>query len=176
MKSRVRLAFTSAALACVIVLAGCSAASDDRSLPADGPAPVTESSQPSGSAEGQGTFDLFDEITTADYTRWTPAPGYESRVAAKGPHGDEVRILLDPTAKQGLAAGGGQWPMNSVIVKDIYQNGALVQIAAMKKTTDGWYWGEWDARGRPVVEGLAAEPCEGCHASGTDGTLGVALK
>ncbi len=97
------------------------------------------------------------------YTGWTPAPGNESRVAAKGPHGDEVQILLDPTAEQGLASGGDRWPLGSIIAKDIFQDGKLVQIAAMKKTAKGWYWGEWDAQGKPVVEGLAAEPCEGCH-------------
>ena len=174
MKSRLRIVFVSAALACLIALAGCGAASDEQ-VP-DSPAPMTEPREPSGTAGAQEPFDLFDEITAADYTRWTPAPGNESRVVAKGPHGDEVQILLDPTAEKGLAAGGNRWPLNSVIAKDIYQNGALIQIAAMKKTADGWYWGEWDAQGRPVAEGLAVEPCEGCHAAGTDGTLGVVLK
>ncbi len=176
MKSRLRIVVTSAALACVIAASGCGTASDEQSQLPDSPVPLTEPSEPSATAEGQEPLNLFDEITAADYTQWTPAPGNASRVVAKGPHGDEVQILLDPTAETALASGGGQWPLNSMIAKDIYQNGALVQIAAMKKTAGGWYWGEWDAQGKPIAEGLAAEPCEGCHASGTDGTLGVVLK
>ena len=176
MKSDLRLIIVSATLACAIALAGCGATPPNE--PAQGagtPAPQTETSQPSATADVSEPVNLLDELKAADYTQWKPAPGNESRVAAKGPHGDEVQILLDPTAEKGLASGG-EWPLDSIIAKDIFQDGELVQIAAMKKTADGWYWGEWDEQGTPIAEGVAVEPCEGCHASGTDGTLGVVLK
>ena len=177
MKSGLRLLVTSAMLASVIALAGCGAAPPDEPVPsADPPTSQTETTQPSDSAEAPEPVNLLDELKAADYTKWTPAPGNESRVAAKGPHGDEVQILLDPTAEKGLAGGGDRWPLDSIIAKDIFRNGELIQIAAMKKTAEGWYWGEWDAQGKPIAEGVAAEPCEGCHAGGTDGTLGVVLK
>ena len=126
-------------------------------------------------AETGVSIDLYGEITAAAYTEWAPAPGYSTRQAAKG-HGDEVQILLDPTAEKSLAEGAAEWPVGALIAKDIYRAGELIQIAAMKKTDKGWYWGEWNAQGEPIVEGLAVEPCEGCHADGTDGTLGVTLE
>jgi hypothetical protein len=177
MKSGLRLLVTSATLTCVIALAGCGAAPTDEPVPsADPPAPQTETAQPGDSGDKPEPVNLLDELLAADYTKWSPAPGNESRVAAKGPHGDEVQILLDPAAEEALASGGDRWPLGSIIAKDIFRNDELIQIAAMKKTADGWYWGEWDAQGKPIAEGVAVEPCEGCHADGTDGTLGVMLK
>ncbi len=155
-----------AAAALAIALAGCTAS----------PPPQSEQDAPAAQPQEQEVMSLFDELKAAEYTGWAPAPGYASPQPAKGPHGDQVQILLDPTAEQGLADGGGEWPIGAVIAKDIFQAGELVQIAAMKKTADGWYWGEWDPEGEPIAEGIAIEPCEGCHAAGTDGTLGVSLK
>jgi len=176
-KSDLRLLVISATLACVVALAGCGATPpDEPAQGADRPAPQTETTQPGDSADAPQPENLLDELKAANYTKWTPAPGNESRVAAKGPHGDEVQILLDPTAEKGLASGGDRWPLDSIIAKDIFRGGKLIQIAAMKKTADGWYWGEWDAQGKPIAEGIAVEPCEGCHAKGNDGTLGVMLK
>jgi len=177
MNKRLRLAVLTAGLLCVIALVGCSAAPDDQAdKNASPPAPQIEPTQPIQPPDEQEPESLLDEITGANYQQWAPAPGYESRVAAKGPHGDEVQILLDPTAAEGLAGGGDRWPQDSVIAKDVYQDGELIQIAAMKKTAEGWYWGEWDAQGEQIAEGLAVEPCQGCHANGTDGTLGVVLR
>ena len=177
MKSGLSLLAASATLACVIALAGCGATTPDQ--PAQTPvppAPQPEATQPTETVVATVPDDLLAELKAADYTKWTPAPGNESPVAAKGPHGDKVQILLDPTAEKGLASGGGQWPQGSIIAKDIFRGGDLIQIAAMKKTAEGWYWGEWDAKGKPIAEGIAVEPCEGCHSNGTDGTLGVVLK
>jgi len=176
-KPGLRFLVTSTTLACVIALTGCGAAQPSEPVPSAEPsAPQAETTQPTGTVGAPESVNLLDELKAANYTDWTPAPGNESRVAAKGPHGDEVQILLDPTAEKGLASGGDRWPLDSIIAKDIFRDGELIQIAAMKKTADGWYWGEWDAQGKPIAEGIAIEPCEGCHASGTDGTLGVVLK
>lgn len=175
MKPVLRILVTSAMLACVIALAGCSTSPNQPAQRTDSPVPQSETTT-SDSPEVPEPGNLLDELRAANYTKWTPAPGNESRIAAKGPHGDEVQILLDPTAEAGLASGGGGWPLNSIIAKDIFRDGKLIQIAAMKKTADGWYWGEWDAKGTPIAEGIAVEPCQGCHAAGTDGTLGVVLK
>jgi hypothetical protein len=172
-----RLLVISAVLVCAIALTGCgSAAVDEPTQNGDRPATPAEPGQPTDSGAAPEPVDLFDELKATDYTKWAPAPGNESRVAAKGPHGDEVQILLGPIAREGLESGGDSWPLGSIIAKDIFRDGELVQIAAMKKTAEGWYWGEWDAQGDRIAEGLAVEPCEGCHASGTDGTLGVVLK
>ncbi len=154
---------------CVIAMALCAIA-------LTGCAPDVTTQQEQTPPEQPETTSLYAEITAAEYETWTPAPGYTVRQAAKGPHGDEVQIFLDATAEKGLVDGGTAWPVGSVIAKDIFRDGDLVEIAAMKRQADGWYWGEWDAQGKPIAEGLAVEPCEGCHADGTDGTLGVTLK
>ncbi len=167
-----RLVVAVSVAACALAVAGCTASAPPAPAPAPTPTPNPATSPPAQAEPAA----LFDEIKAAGYTSWKPAPGYETLQPAKGPHGEEVQVFLDPAAEKGLADGGAQWPMDAVIVKDIYQGGELIQIAAMKKTADGWYWGEWTAQGEPVAEGLAIEPCQSCHASGTDGTLSVQLK
>ncbi|MDZ4169905.1 MAG: hypothetical protein U1E26_09675 [Coriobacteriia bacterium] len=126
--------------------------------------------------------DLYSRIES--YESWKPAPDFAEPAPAKGPHGEQVRIFLDPAAEDGYfkaaassASGGHTWPERSIIVKEILAGGEVIQLAAMEKTADGWYWGEWSAEGDPVVEeGVGTEPCEGCHSQGgTDGTLGVLL-
>ncbi len=166
MNRHLRLVIAATAAACVIVVAGCGGGAQQ----------PAEQTPPASPPQQTAPASLFDEITAANYTQWTPAPGYESRQPAEGPHGDEVQIFLDPSAEKEIAAGSESWPVGAIIVKDIYTAGTLSQTAAMKKTDKGWYWGEWGPQGPVVDEGLAVEPCEGCHAEGTDGTLGVKLK
>jgi hypothetical protein len=119
--------------------------------------------------------DFFEELTRSGYALWATAPSYEELQPSQGPHGDEVQIFLDPSAEMALEQRAEEWPEGAVIVKDIYREGELVQIAAMKKTDDAWYWGEWDSGGTTIAEGQAIEECEGCHAAGKDGTLGVQI-
>ncbi len=165
MTARMRLAMVVSAAVCLFALTGCGAE-----------APSTPSQAPSTpSADTSEPVDLYGEITAANYTAWALAPGYSSPQTAKGPHGDEVQVLLDPIAAKAVTDGGTEWPVGAIIAKDIYRAGQLIQVAAMKKTAEGWYWGEWDAQGEPIAEGVRIEPCEGCHADGTDGTLGVTL-
>ncbi|MDZ4179748.1 MAG: hypothetical protein U1E29_11055 [Coriobacteriia bacterium] len=166
MTARMRAALLLSSAACLLLLAGCG--TDTQAPPSQ-----TSSAPPPEISE---SVDLYAEIIVAAYTEWAPAPGYSSRQSARGPHGEEVQIFIDPTAEETLAGGAAEWPTGAIIAKDIYRAGELIQIAAMKKTDGGWYWGEWDALGEPIAEGLRVEPCEGCHASGTDGTLGVTLE
>lgn len=163
-------------LALGLALAGCSADSPES---VERPQPRTPSAEESPTAEPPATDDTEDllaEITSAEYATWAPAPGYESLRPAAGPHGDQVQIFLDPNAEDALETSADAWPVDAIIVKDVYRDGELIEIAAMKKTPDGWYWGEWGEGGETVIEGLAAEPCQGCHSSGTDSTLAVDLR
>lgn len=129
-----------------------------------------------GGVQPQTTEDLYGEIRESGYESWAVAPGYETRQAARGPHGDEVQISLSPTAEEALAAAADGWPVGAVIVKDVFRDGNLEQIAAMKKTGEGWYWGEYDPQGEPIAEGLAINECESCHGQAPDGTLAVSLQ
>jgi len=136
----------------------------------------SETDETTSSAKPPAAVDLYAEISESDYESWTTAPGYQSRQKAQGPHGDEVQIRLSPSAEEALAEGAVEWPVGAMIVKDVFRDGDLEQIAAMKKTDEGWYWGEWDSQGEPIAEGLAIDACEGCHGRGTDGTLAVRLE
>lgn len=162
------------ALALALASAGCDR---EATTPEDGgspneSAPTTDGGSPK---EGDGGG-LYQEITQDDYASWQTAPGYATPQPAQGPHGDETRIFLGPSAEAALSEGKPEWPVGAVIVKQVYVGGEIVQLAAMKKTDEGWYWGEWDTDGEAVVEGLEVQPCQGCHERGTDGTLAVTLK
>lgn len=159
----------------VMAMTGCAAEPERPQRPRTTPPAQVEDSPTAEPPQAPEPANLLDEITTAQYATWATAPGYESRQVARGPHGDQVQTFLNAAAEAGLAAGGAQWPNDSIIVKDVFRDGELIQIAVMKRTPDGWYWGEWEASGALIVEGLAVEPCQGCHAAGTDGTLGVDL-
>ncbi|MHB9003645.1 MAG: hypothetical protein ACYC6C_06215 [Coriobacteriia bacterium] len=171
-----RLTIAATILACGVALIGCSADSPEPVERPETRAPSAEESTAADPAESGESVDLLAEITDAEYAVWAPAPGYESLRPAVGPHGDEVQIFLDPNAEDALEKGANVWPIDAIIVKDVYRDGELVEIAAMKKIPQGWYWGEWTADGDRVIEGLAAEPCQGCHSSGTDSTLAVDLR
>jgi len=173
MNSSARTTVIALALALAVAAVGC--ASDPETQPSQ-PPPAETTQQPPAEEPQSGELDLFDEINRESYSEWQPAPQYEVKQVAKGPHGEEVQIFLNPIAERAMADKSGEWPVGTIIAKDIYQDGELFQVAAMKKVDEGWYWGEWNVEGVPVAEGLAIQPCEGCHSDGTDGTLAVTLE
>ncbi|PKQ30418.1 MAG: hypothetical protein CVT60_00120 [Actinobacteria bacterium HGW-Actinobacteria-10] len=166
----------------LIALTGCATDAPEQAVRPQPLMPYTEDSpsaeeSPAVDPREEGeSEDLLAEIADADYASWATAPGYESLRPAAGPHGDQVQIFLDPKAENALETGADEWPIDAMIVKDVYRDGELEDIAAMKKTSQGWYWGEWTADGETVVEGLEAEPCQGCHSAGTDSTMAVDLR
>ncbi|HSK46679.1 MAG TPA: hypothetical protein VLA05_01595 [Coriobacteriia bacterium] len=174
MSPSVRTTIIALSLMLAAAMMGC--ASDPETQPTQPPPAETTQQPPSEEPQESGELNLFEEITNESYSEWQPAPRYEVKQAARGPHGEEVQIFLNPTAERALADSSGEWPVGSIVAKDIYQGGELFQVAAMKKVDEGWYWGEWSAQGVPVTEGLAIQPCEGCHSDGTDGTLAVTLE
>ncbi len=67
---------------------------------------------------------------------------------------------------------GGTFPVGSVIVKEEYATGTLVQYAVMKKPNDspaaarGYAWGKYALDGRPVMsvsDPAATSSCVSCH-------------
>lgn len=106
----------------------------------------------------------------------TLAPGSNS------PHGRfrtrydaRAATLLDP---QGKVRAGASFPDSALIVKEIYQGGALSLVAVMLKArtdpnarSDGWLWGEYRPSGQVVFSvSQSSSVCTGCHLPGIDFT------
>lgn len=162
---RLVIALVIALTAALLSVLGCSA---------EPPAPTTPPQSGDVAPEPSGS-DFYAQVTGSGYRDWTPAPGYEQQQPARGPHGDTVQVFMNDVASAAVDGGVAEWPEGTLIVKDIYKAGSLSELAAMEKRSGAWYWAEWRADGQAVVEGEAAEPCQGCHASGTDGTLAISL-
>jgi hypothetical protein len=81
-----------------------------------------------------------------------------------------VQIYIDPTLVQTLAGPAvTAWPVGSTIVKDAYDGtGAQIQVEYMQKTASGWYFASFAIDGTLVKDGIEAQPCQGCHSSGSD--------
>jgi hypothetical protein len=119
---------------------------------------------------------LWSAIHDADYTAWTPAPGYETAQPTVRAHGSTARVYLN-AVMQAAATGTAieTWPLEAVLVKDSYDAaGNPSLIAAMEKTADGWFFAEWSALGEVMYAGQP-EVCLGCHLAGQDLVLSVPL-
>jgi hypothetical protein len=119
---------------------------------------------------------LWNEIQTLDYQSWGRAPGYETPQPTTGAHGRSAIVLLNPVAAEALESPSplGAWPDGTLIVKDSYDGGVLTLVAAMKKSSQSWYFAEWSPDGSVR---FAGEPsvCTGCHGPANDRVRAVAL-
>ncbi|QQR86602.1 MAG: cytochrome P460 family protein [Flavobacteriales bacterium] len=96
--------------------------------------------------------------------------------AGNSPHGT-FRVRFNAVAAAALDStgklpGGSSFPPNSVVVKDIYLNGALDLFAVMKKApgdqlaAGGWLWNEVRPDGSVVFSaGRKGDGCIGCHSN-----------
>lgn len=160
-----RLSLAAGMLAAAIIVAGC----------AEGGQETAQSPQTVPNAASEDSGPLFDRIQADSYPNWRVAPGYQTPQPAQGPHGEQVQIFLNEPAATAREEASASWPDGSIIVKDVYVDHTIDQVAAMEKRDGVWHWGEWTPEGEPIVEGTEVEPCHGCHESGTDGTLGVRI-
>ncbi len=107
---------------------------------------------------------LWERIHAEGYQSWAPAPGYEVAQASFGPHGDTVRIFVNPTLEAAIAGGPrSAWPEQALVVKDAYREDELGLIAAVVKQDGAWFWSEWRAGGELVLAGREAPGCVSCH-------------
>jgi len=145
--------------------------STEATEPAQEPPPAEQDDEPIEDLPMSGIgSDLWGLLETGFYrTMWQTAPGYETRMPAIGPHGDEVDIYVNPTLANALSQPGIEsWPHGSAIVKDAYTGGELDVVAMMQKRGDIWYWAEYRADGSVVAEGADTPACANCHSSGED--------
>lgn len=99
------------------------------------------------------------------------------------PHFTRLRTRYDTRAATQLDAAGkvkdpAMFPDSSLIVKEIYQGGALALVAVMLKAVGDpnaghgeWLWGEYRLGGQ-VIHSVAQDNglCHNCHITGIDHT------
>ena len=145
------------AVAVVVVMAGCSATSEE---------PVLEPLE----AEGITTEILWERITEeSDYTSYAYWPGHEGERPGQAPHGVLHRIHVNRTLLEALPAADKRAPAGSIIVKDsLDASGNLINITVMAKV-DGyspengdWYWAMYGPDGMARAGG-ELNGCITCH-------------
>jgi hypothetical protein len=127
--------------------------------------------------------DIRDEIEEDDYRNtYARAPGWESgRLPSDGgPHGAFVDIYVNDVMQEAIEANEpiDRWPEGSIIVKDGWsaqEGGDYEFLSFMERRSDGWFWAEYNDRGRLVSAGLDDSTCTGCHESGDDSVRAFAL-
>lgn len=123
----------------------------------------TKNQDPDGAAA------LWDQFHAAEYRTWDRAPGYPDRRPSGSAHGDAVEIFINDVLAEALAAGEPltEWPEGSLIVKDGFEDGEPLLVAAMEKREDGWFFAEYDVDGEASYSG-SPKVCTDCHGSGAD--------
>lgn len=158
--------FIPMAVASLLLLVGCTTATPPATPPAteEPKAPVAQTV-------------WTDTLSTKSYEDWKPAPGYETKQPAKGPHGESVEIFVDPTIEETLAQSGPTtWDSGSMIVKEAYDaTGAMESVEYMQKTDEGWYFASFKPDGTVNKEGVEVAPCQPCHVKGSDSVMAFKL-
>lgn len=174
-------------------LAGCG---DDGDGGAGGSATGTASGSPSGTATGTqagtatgvggmgagGMAACEVPTTTAEVEAFLAGGSYTSFTAESGPHDSagphfgDVRVFVNDVLLASLETGGGNHPVCSAAIKELYGNGNTVRghslsVKVSEGTTgDSWYWYElYD--GSTFADGVGESLCTGCHGGGDDFVL-----
>ncbi len=115
-----------------------------------------------------GADELWTRIQDAKYRTWQRAPGYESRKGSSARHGDEVEIFMNDVVAGALAGPPiTAWPDGSILVKDGFDDGSPLIVAAMEKLGGAWFFVEWDPQGESLYSGTPSV-CTDCHSVGAD--------
>ena len=120
--------------------------------------------------------------TTAEVEAFLAGGSYTSFTAesaphdSAGPHFGNVRVFVNDLLFDSLEAGGGNHPVCSAAIKELYGSGATVRGHSLSvKVSDGaggdsWYWYElYD--GSTFADSVGASLCTGCHGGGDDFVL-----
>ncbi len=101
----------------------------------------------------------------------TPSTIFNSGISDRA-HGDSILMRVNGVAKNSIDASAkkpinGSFSDGSLIVKERYSGGTLVQIISMKKQagfTSGWAWGEYSPSGSVQYSvNLNGAGCINCH-------------
>jgi hypothetical protein len=102
------------------------------------------------------------------YRAWERVPGFEARRSSDTAHGEEVEVFWNELARASAYARPfeGMRP-GSVVIKEAFRDDKLINVAAMEKRHEGWFWAEWSASGEILFSGRPGL-CIDCHRSGDD--------
>ena len=111
--------------------------------------------------------ELRDELGTT-YRTWRRLPGHEERVPSATAHGKEVDVYWNERAMRSAGARPFQgMAPGSILVKEAYVDGELLNVAVMEKRFEGWFWAEWTPEGDILFSGRPGV-CIDCHRRGDD--------
>lgn len=129
-------------------------------------AQTTTSVPPRPSAESVWTQLLANQ----SYRSWQTAPGHETPQRATGPHGEKDQVFVSEIVMRTLEGPPvAVWPVDSIIVKDVYDgSGTVIILEYMQRTDEGWYYASFDTNGRVQTEGVKVGGCQNCHSRGSD--------
>ncbi|MHB9116155.1 MAG: hypothetical protein ACYC6T_16395 [Thermoleophilia bacterium] len=129
-------------------------------------AQTTTSVPPRPSAESVWTQLLANQ----SYRSWQTALGHETPQPATGPHGEKDQVFVSEIVMRTLGGPSvATWPVDSIIVKDVYDgSGTLIILEYMQRTDEGWYYASFDTNGQVQTEGVEVRGCQNCHGRGSD--------
>ncbi len=130
---------------------------DDNSTLSLGLALLSQSgtaSAPSANITDESLYEESIATSSLSFFPNTPSSPFNSRISDRA-HGDLILMRVNSTAKNSIDATnkvpiGGAFAEGSLIVKERYSSGSIIQIIAMKKNskfTSGWAWGEYTSSG-----------------------------
>lgn len=125
---------------------------------------------------------LLDAVEADGYAQWEPPPtsaDLPRRREGSGAHGPWVEVSLHPAL---LTAFFGDdaldaWPAGVAAVCESYDSEDAADpflIQVMRKTDEGWSWGQVDGSRRPLTP-QRPDDCIGCHGGGEDFVFSVFL-
>ncbi len=119
------------------------------------------------STDPEEARDLRDRLGLT-YRDWPRVPGFEERVASRTAHGNEVDVYWNEVSARSAAARPFEaMAPGSILVKEAYADGELLNVAVMEKRFDGWFWAEWNPEGSVLFSGRPGI-CIDCHRRGED--------
>ncbi|MFP4472090.1 MAG: cytochrome P460 family protein [Bacteroidales bacterium] len=118
---------------------------------------------------------LWEYITTMDnYENWQSWPGKAGMYEGQSPHGDYLKLYVNPEAFQALERQHVTMPYRAIIVKENYnEKKRLIAITPMYKVegydarAGDWFWAKYGTDGSVMASGKTSG-CIDCHSKVKD--------
>jgi hypothetical protein len=97
------------------------------------------------------------------YKEWPLVPGTQVMMPGHAPHGKFVTIHANRITLDAMASGRQRLPEGAILAKENFNtNREMVQVTAMVKRAEGWYWAVYQPDGTIEKAGVL-EGCVVCH-------------
>ncbi|MFO7983468.1 MAG: cytochrome P460 family protein [Desulfuromonadales bacterium] len=117
--------------------------------------------------EGEAVYEYITE--TNPYQEWALYPGTDKLYEGQHPHGALLTTYVSKKAEKAITSRSGQFPDDSIIVKENYMPDETLGAVTVMYRVDGynpdagdWFWAKYKADGDIEKEGKVAG-CIGCH-------------